>query len=64
MDNKQEQRDGIERKIRELETEQAKIDIQDKTLADWDTEREDKLQKEIAKLRLELEKLNTNQTDV
>jgi len=54
MDNKQEQRDEIQRKIRELERELAEIDLQDKPLGDWNTEREEQLQKEIDSLRLEL----------
>ncbi len=61
MNNKQEQRDEIRRKIRELERELTGIDLQDKTLANWNTEREEQLQKEIESLRLELDKLNTNQ---
>ena len=61
MDNKQEQRDKIRRKIRELERELTEIDLQDKTLSNWNTEREEQLQKEIESLRLELDKLSTNQ---
>jgi len=61
MDNKQEQRDEIRRKIRELERELTEIDLQDKTLSNWNTEREEQLQKEIESLRLELDKLSTNQ---
>ena len=57
MDNKQERLDEIQRKIRELETELTKIDLQDKPLGDWNTEREQQLQKEIETLRLELDKL-------
>ena len=54
MENKQEQRDQIQRTIRELETELTGIDLQ---LGDWNTEREEQLQKEIETLRLELDKL-------
>ncbi len=61
MDNRQEQRDEIRIKIRELERELTEIDLQDKTRGDWNTEREDQLQKEIESLRLELDKLSTNQ---
>ena len=59
--NEQEARDEIRRKIRELEREQTEIDLQDKPLGDWNTEREDQLQKEIDSLRLESDKLSTNQ---
>ena len=58
MENKQEQRDQIQRKIRELERELTGIDLQ---LGDWNTEREEQLQKEIESLRLELHKISTNQ---
>jgi len=61
MKERQERRDEIRRKIRELEREQTEIDLQDKTLADWSTEREEQLQKEIESLRLEVDKLSTNQ---
>ncbi len=57
MNKRQEQRDEIRRKIREL----AEIDLQDKPLGDWNTKREEQLQKEIDSLRLELDKLSTNQ---
>jgi len=57
MDNKQERRDEIQRKIRELERELTEIDLQDKPLGDWNTEREEQLQKEIETLRLELDVL-------
>ena len=57
MDNKQERLDEIQRKIRELETELTKIDLQDKPLGDWNTDREQQLQKEIETLQLELDKL-------
>lgn len=53
--------DEIQRKIRELEKELTEIDLQDKTLGDWNTKREEQLQKEIESLRLELDKLSTNQ---
>jgi len=59
MDNKQERRDEIQRKIRELKRELTEIDLQDKPLGDWNTEREEQLQKEIESLRLELDKLST-----
>ena len=49
MDNRQEQRDEIRRKIRELERELTEIDLQDKTPGDWNTEREEQIQKEIAR---------------
>ena len=61
MNKGQERRDEIRRKIGELERELTEIDLQDKTLPDWNTEREENLQKEIESLRLELDKLNTNQ---
>ncbi len=61
MDNKQEQRDEIQRKIRELERESTEIDLQGKPLGDWNTEREEQLQKEIESLELELDNLSTNQ---
>lgn len=54
MDNKQEQRDEIQGRIRELERELTGIDLQ---LGDWNTEREEQLQKEMETLRLELDKL-------
>jgi chromosome segregation ATPase len=58
MDNKQERRDEIQRKIRELERELTEIDLRD---SGWNTEREQQLEKEIENLRLELEELSTNQ---
>ncbi len=58
MNKRQEQQDEIRRKIRELEREQTEIDLQD---TNWNTEREEQLQKEIESLRLELDKLSTNQ---
>ena len=61
MDNRQEQQDEIRRKIRESERELTEIDLQDKPLNDWNTERKELLQKEIESLRLELDKLSTNQ---
>ena len=61
MDNRKERRDEIRRKIRELERELTEIDLQDKPLGDWNTGREEQLQKEIENLRLELDKLSTNQ---
>ncbi len=61
MNKRHERRDEIRRKIRELEREQTEIDLQDKPLGDWNTEREDQLQKEIDSLRLESDKLSTNQ---
>jgi hypothetical protein len=61
MDNKQERRDEIQRKIRELERELTEIDLQDKPLDDWNTEREEQLEKEIKNLRLGLDELSTNQ---
>jgi len=61
MNKRQERRDEIRRRIRELERELTVIDLQDKTLDDWNTEREEQLQKEIESLRLELDKLSTNQ---
>jgi len=61
MDSNQEQRDQIQRKIRELDSELTGIYLQDKPLGDWNTEREEQLQKEIETLRLELDKLSTNQ---
>jgi len=61
MNKRQEQQDNIQRKIRELESEQTKVDLQDKALGDWNTEKDDQLQKEIESLRLELDKLSTNQ---
>ena len=60
MDNRQERRDEIRRKIRELERELTEIDLQDKPLDDWNTEKEEQLQKEIESLRLELDRLSTN----
>jgi len=59
MVNKQERRDEIQGKIRELERKLTEIDLQDKPLGDWNTEREEQLQKEIETLRLELDKLST-----
>ena len=59
MDNKQERRDEIQRKIRESKRELTEIDLQDKPLGDWNTEREEQLQKEIETLRLGLDKLST-----
>ena len=61
MDNKQERRDEIKRKIRELELKLTEIDLRDKPLGDWNTEKEEQLEKEIETLRLELDKLSTNQ---
>ena len=61
MDNRQEQRDEIRRKIRELDRELTEIYLQDKPLDDWNTKREEQLQKERASLQLELDKLSTNQ---
>jgi hypothetical protein len=61
MDNKQERRDEIQRKIRELDRELTEIDLQDKPLGDWNTEREEQLEKETDNLRLELHELSTNQ---
>ncbi len=61
MSKRQEQRDEIRRKIRELERGLTEIDLQDKTLGGWNTEKEEQLQKEIESLRLELGKLSTNQ---
>ena len=61
MNKRQERRDEILRKIRELGREQTEIDLQDKTLTDWNTEREGQLEKEIESLRLELDKISTNQ---
>jgi len=61
MNKRQEQRDEIRRKIRELERELTEIDLQDKPHNDWNTEREDQLQKEIESLGLELDKLSMNQ---
>ena len=61
MDNKQERRDEIQRKIRELERELTEIDLRDKPLGDWNTEREEQLGKEMEGLRLELDELSTNQ---
>ena len=61
MDNKQERRDEIQRKIRELEGELTEIELQDKPLGDWNTEKEEQLEKEIESLRLELDGLSTNQ---
>ncbi|MBI4187385.1 MAG: hypothetical protein HY530_07795 [Chloroflexi bacterium] len=61
MNKRQERREEIRRKIRELERELTDIDLQDKPLGDWNTKREEQLQKEIKGLRLELDKLNTNQ---
>jgi chromosome segregation ATPase len=58
MENKQEQRDQIQRTIRELETELTGIDLQ---LGDWNTERAEQLEKETRNLRLELDELSTNQ---
>ena len=55
MDSNQEQRDQIQRKIRELDRELTGIDLQ---LGGWNTEREEQLQKEIETLRLELDKLS------
>jgi hypothetical protein len=60
MNKKQEQRDEILRKIRELEREQAEIDLQNKTLNDWDTKREDQLQEKIEYLRFKLDNLSIN----
>jgi len=61
MDNKQERRDEIQRKIRELERELTEIDLQDKPLDDWNTERDEQLEEEIKNLRLGLDELSTNQ---
>jgi hypothetical protein len=61
MDNKQQRRDEIQRKIGELERELTEIDLQDKPLVDWNTEREEQLEKGIEGLRLELDELSTNQ---
>jgi len=61
MDNKQERRDEVQRKIRELERELTEIDLPDKPLGDWNTEREEQVEKEIENLRLELDELSTNQ---
>ena len=61
MNKRQGRRDEILRKIRELEREQIEIDLQDKTLTDWNPEREEQLQKEIESLRLELDRISTNQ---
>ena len=61
MNKRQERRDEIRRKIRELERKQTEIDLQDKTLADWNIEREEQLEKEIESLRLELDKISINQ---
>ena len=58
MDNKKERLDEIQRKIRELERELTEIDLQDKPLGDWNTEREEQLRKEIETLQLELDKLS------
>ena len=58
MDNKQERRDEIKRKIRELELKLTEIDLRDKPLGDWNTEKEEQLEKEIETLRLELDKLD------
>jgi hypothetical protein len=61
MDNKQERQDEIQRKIRELERELTEMYLQDKPFGDWNTEREEQLEKEIENLRLELDELSTNQ---
>ena len=61
MNKRQERQDEILRKIRELEREQTEIDLQDRRLTDWNTEREEQLEKEIKSLRLELDKISTNQ---
>ncbi len=61
MNKKHEQQDEKRRKFRELERELTEIDLKDKPLNDWNTEREEELQKEIENLRLELDKLSTNQ---
>ena len=58
MDNKQKRRDEIQRKIRELDGELTKIDIQEKPLSDWNTEREKQLEKESETLQSELDKLS------
>jgi len=57
MHNKQERLDEIQRRIRELETELTEIHLQEKPLGDWNTEREEQLQREIDTLRLESDRL-------
>ena len=61
MSNSQEQDEQIWRKKRELEKELADIELQEKPLYDWNTEKEEQIQKEIESLSLKLDKLNTNQ---
>jgi len=58
LDNKQERRDEIQRKIRELQRDLHEVDLQEKPTSDWNTEREEQLQKEIENLQSELDKLS------
>ena len=61
MPKDQERRDEIRRRIKELERGLAEIDLQDNSLDNWNTEREEQLEEELAGLRLQLDKLGSNQ---
>lgn len=58
MDNKQERRDEIQRKIRELQRDLTEINLQEKPFSDWNAERQEQLEEEIKTLQLELDKLS------